>query len=51
MTNTFTITNRAHAAFECASVWWAANQSLQQAAKWLNGLSAAIDELARNPDR
>ena len=51
MTYEVAITDRAHAEFDGAYAWWAANRSPEQAAKWYNGFSAAIRELARNPDR
>jgi plasmid stabilization system protein ParE len=34
-----------------AAIWWAENRSLEQAAKWHEGISAALDGLRDNPEQ
>jgi plasmid stabilization system protein ParE len=34
-----------------SALWWAENRSLDQALRWLDGFQAALQSLAKDPDR
>jgi plasmid stabilization system protein ParE len=51
MTHRVTFTSKANRELSEAALWWAANRSTEQAARWLEEIQAAIATLAENPER
>jgi plasmid stabilization system protein ParE len=51
MTDEVLVTSRARRQLTDSARWWGENRSLEQAARWLDGLEIALASLGENPQR